>query len=306
MHISSIHIRTRIRNFLLASAALVAFAVGCPVPALSFEVSIVKNADLKPYQDVIRGIRDSCGCDVQEVMLREEDTTETVLRKSPDAVVAIGTSVFRRVRAMKGLPVIYTMVIPSEIAGPLAPNISGVSMDVNPSDSIKSMREVFPRAKRIGLLYDPRFSAALVDNAEEAAAAVGIELVTKQAHDQREIPGLLNELGGKIDILWMLPDPTVITPAMVDYILHFSFENNVPLFTFSPKYVEMGAVAALVVDSYDIGVQAGEIVKTLSTGRRDAIRVYAQKPRFMINTKVAAKMGFKISDNVVKRANTIE
>jgi putative ABC transport system substrate-binding protein len=102
----------------------------------------------------------------------------------------------------------------------------------------------------------------------------------------------------RIDILWMLPDPTVITPAMVEYLFQFSFQYNVPIFSFADKYVEMGAVAALVVDPHDLGVQAGEIVKTLSAGRKGPIRVYARNPRLMINTKMAEKMGLKIRGEI--------
>jgi putative ABC transport system substrate-binding protein len=130
--------------------------------------------------------------------------------------------------------------------------------------------------------------------------------VVKQAHDQREIPRLLDEMRGKIDVLWMLPDPTVITTEMVDYLLRFSFQYNVPIFSFSNKYVEMGAVAALVADPYDMGVQAGEIVNRLQAGRSDAPRAYAKASRLTINTKVAAKMGLKISDEILRRANTID
>lgn len=300
------YIRTHARNIFLAIAALAACTAGCPVPAESFELIVVKNADLKLYQDVIRGIKDSCDCTVHEMMLGEDENTDKVLKKAPDAVVTVGTAVFKKIRSIKTLPVVYTLVMPSETAGPLLPNISGVSMDIDPAASIAAMTEVFPRAKRIGLLYDPRFTAALVGEAVKAATAVGIRLVAKQAHDPREIPGLLDELHGKIDILWMLPDPTVVTAAMVDYLLRFSFQRNVPVFSFSHKYVEMGAVAALVVDPYDMGAQAGEIVNTLSTGRTRAIRVYAQTSRMTINMKVAAKMGLKIRYEIIKRADKIE
>jgi putative ABC transport system substrate-binding protein len=298
--------RTRFLKFLIAAAALTAFAAGCPVHAEAFEVLVVKNADLKPYQDVLQGIRDSCDCEVREFKLQEEEKGENVLRKSPDAVVAIGTSAFKKVRELKGVPVIYTMVMPSELAGPLPPTLSGVSMDIDPAAYIASMREVFPRAKRIGIVYDPRYTAAFVGEAAKAAAAAGLELVQKQAHDPRDIPRLLDELRGKIDIFWMLPDPTVITTAMVDYLLQFSFQHTVPIFSFSNRFAELGAVASLVVDPYDMGAQAGEIINSLSTGRAGALRVYARTARLTINMKVAAKMGLKIKDAISKRAHKIE
>jgi putative ABC transport system substrate-binding protein len=306
MYTLSRYICSHVRNIFLATAAFAAFAAACPVSAESFEIIVVKSAELKPYQEVLRGIRDSCDCTVREFKLQEDEGVEKILKKPPDAVLAIGTSAFKKVREMKSLPVIYTMVMPSEIAGSLRPNISGVSMDSDPVETIVAMREVFPKAKRIGVLYDPRYTEAFVAEAVQAAAAAGIELVVKQAHDQRDIPRLVDEMRNKIDILWMLPDPTVITNTMVEYLLQFSFQYNVPIFSFADKYIEMGAVAALVVDPYSLGVQAGEIVNTLSAGHRDAIRVYARTPRLIINTKVTSKMGLKISDEILKRANKID
>jgi putative ABC transport system substrate-binding protein len=275
-----------------------AFVSGCPVRAESFEIIVVKSAELKPYEEVLRGIRDSCACTVRELKLQENEGVEGILKKPPDAVLAIGTSVFRKVREIKGLPVIYTMVMPSETSGSLSPNISGVSIDNDPVESIMAMREVFPKAKRIGVVYDPRYTAPFVAEATKAAAAAGVELVVKKAHDQRDIPRLVNEMRNRIDILWMLPDPTVITPAMVEYLFQFSFQYNVPIFSFADKYVEMGAVAALVADPHALGVQAGEIVKTLSAGRKGPIRVYARTPRLTINRRVAEKMGLKIRGDI--------
>jgi putative tryptophan/tyrosine transport system substrate-binding protein len=305
MYTLSRYIRSRVRNILLAIAAFAAFAAACPVLAESFEIIVVKSAELKPYEEVLRGIRDSCDCTVRELRLQNGDGSEIILKRSPGAVIAIGSSAFKKVREIQSLPVIYTMVIPSETAG-TSPNISGVSMDSDPVEAISLMMDMFPKAKRIGVLYDPRYTAAFVREALKTADAVGIELVVKQAHDKRDIPRLVDEMRNKIDVLWMLPDPTVITNTMVEYLLQFSFHYNVPIFSFATKYVEMGAVAALVVDPYTLGVQAGEMVKTLSAGRKDAIRVYARSPHLTINTKVAAKMGLKISDEILKRANKIE
>ncbi len=255
---------------------------------------------------MLRGIKDSCSCTVRELKLPEDEGVEKILKASPNAVLAIGTSVFKKVKEIKGLPVIYTMVMPSETAGPLRPNISGVSMDSDPAESIAAIMGVFSKAKSIGIVYDPHYTAALVEEAVKAAASAGIDLVVKQAHDQREIPRLLDELRGRIDVLWMLPDPTVINTAMVDYLLNFSFQYNVPIFSFSNKYVEMGAVAALVADPYNMGVQAGEIVNRLSAGRSNATRAYARTSHLTINTKVAAKMGLKIKDEILRRANIFE
>ncbi|HSQ78732.1 MAG TPA: ABC transporter substrate binding protein, partial [Nitrospirota bacterium] len=255
-----LNIQKRIRPILFALGVLSVLIAFLPIPAHAFNVIVVKSGELKPYQDALRGFRDACNCDAQELKLDEGDGAGTVLRESPDAVVAIGTTVFKKVRGIEGLPVIYAMVMPSEAALSLRPNISGVSMDISPETYIATMKQLFPAAKKIGLLYDPQHTAAFVAEAAKAAHAAGLELVDKQVRDPREIPGLLDMIRGTIDVLWMVPDATIAAPEAVDYLLYFSFQNSVPIFSFSKKYVERGAVAALDVDPYDMGTQAGEIV----------------------------------------------
>ena len=300
------HKHSRIVAIIIALAVLPAFSALCPAQAEARGVIVVKSVDLKPYQEVLRGFKDTCGCPVGEMQIRDREDREKILLRSPDAIVAIGTSVFKQVRDIKDIPVIYTMAMPSETSPSRQPNISGVSMDISPVAYLDAMRELFSRVKRIGILYDPQNTGAYVEDAAQAAKAAGIELVTKQVHDASKIPAALDELQGKIDVLWMLPDPAVATDETVELLLRFSFQHAVPVFSFAKKYVEMGAVASLDVDPYDMGVQAAEILSKVSAGHAGAIRVYARKSHLSINRNVAAKMGLKIKEEALKKVKGYE
>ena len=307
MHTIFRYITSRTRILFLFAAMLSVLAVVCPRSTPACEVVVVNNTDLKPYQDALRGFRDASTCNVRELKLQGGEDDEDVLLHSQDAIVAVGTAAFKKIRTITSLPVVYVMVMPSETApSSLGPNISGVSMDPSPGSSLAAMREVFPWAKKIGLLYDPKRTGAFVDEAVTAARAAGLELIAKQAHNPRDIPRLLEELRSAIDLFWMLPDPTVVTAETTDYLLRFSFQSNVPLFSFSSKYVELGAIAALDTDPYDMGAQAGDIVNRLSLGHKGAIREYARALRLSINEKVAAKMGLTIRSAVIKKAKNGE
>lgn len=301
MRVLPFPIKVRMRALSLFIAALGASAV-CPAPGHSCEVIVVKSADLKPYQDVLRGFKHATSCTVREAALNDGKLLQD---DPPDAVFAIGTSAFKAVKAIKGLPLVYAMVMPSETSGANS-TLSGVSMDISPETYVTAIKEVFPSAKRIGLLYDPRNTRTFVGEAARAASAAGIELVVSEVRAPAEIPALLNALQGKIDVFWMIPDPTLVTSEFVDVLLRFSFEKTVPVFTFSGKYAEMGAVAALEVDPYDMGAQAGEIVNRLTATRSDAIRVYARSSHLVLNMKVANKMGIRIRDEVSRKGKRIE
>jgi putative ABC transport system substrate-binding protein len=70
----------------------------------------------------------------------------------------------------------------------------------------------------------------------------------------------------------------------------------VPVFSFSRKYVDMGAVASLDVDPYDMGTQAAGIASRLIGHTAEPLRVYARKHELSINEIVAAKMGIAIGN----------
>jgi ABC-type uncharacterized transport system substrate-binding protein len=291
--------RSIIKSILLALALLAALTAAAPARAC--EALVVKSADLKPYRDALRGFEDASACEVRVVQAGNGDLAEQLLHGPPDVVVAIGTTAFKKVSILKDLPVVYLMVISSEIDRAPAPNISGVSMDIAPATSFEMMKEIFPASKRVGLLYDPRHTRTFVDEAMRSARSAGIELITRPVHDLSAIMAALGELQDRIDVLWMLPDPTVAAEETVDYLLRFSIQHSLPIFTFSRKYVDMGAIASLDMDPYDMGVQAAGIADRLAAGG-GALRVYARTARLSFNAKAAKKMGLRIRDDVLKKA----
>ena len=127
-------------------------------------------------------------------------------------------------------------------------------------------------------------------------------MTVKEVHDPSGIATALDGMRGKIDLLWMLPDPTVVADETVDYLLRFSIQHNIPIFTFSKKYIEMGAVASLDMDPYDMGVQAAEMVNRTATGGKETARVYARAARLSVNEIAMKKLRLKVADEMVKRA----
>jgi putative ABC transport system substrate-binding protein len=297
--------RSRIAALLLAIAVFLAFTP-VTISAESKKIVVVKSADLKPYQEVLRGLRDGCGCDVQEMKFKSEEDKKNILDSHPQAIVAIGTAAFKKVMTITDLPIIYTMVMPSETPSSLNANISGVSIDISPETYLSTMTALFPKAKRVGLIYDPRNTAEFVGNAVKAASATKIELVTKQVNDPSQIPAVLSEMQQKIDVLWLIPDPTVVTNEIVDYLFRFSFQNNIPIFTFSKKYVEMGAVASLDIDPYDMGEQVASIVNRMVPGQSAGSTAYARKSHLTINKKMATKLGVTIREGTLTEVDKVE
>ena len=226
--------RSRHLKALLLGTTLLLCLFTAPLSEAS-DVILIKDSEIKPYRDAIEGFKSTCNCSVKELDLADLDAVERAITAGPDAVVAVGTRAFRRTRAITHLPVIYTMVMPSETTNRRSSNVSGVSMNISPESYLSTIAALFPGAKRIGLLFDPEHSGPFVEQAVGAASAKGVTLVTRKLHDPRQAPELLERMKGKVDILWMLPDATVVNAETIDHLMLFSFRNNIPLFSFSGK-----------------------------------------------------------------------
>lgn len=286
--------------------ALLSCLLAAPVFGEDHAIIVLKDAEIKPYRDAIRGFKSACGCTVKELELSDNGVPAKVEAARPDAVFAVGTQALRKARTIKNVPVLYTMVMPSEAAALSAGDVSGVSMDISPESYFAAMTALFPARKRIGVISDPEHTGPFIEEATAAARARGITLVVKTIRTPRQAPALLDELRDKIDVLWMLPDATFVNSETVDYLMLFSFQNNVPVFSFAKKYVEKGAVAALAIDPYDLGVQAGELVQSLLQGGKGPLRAYARTPRLIVNMKVAAKVGLRINGEAIRNAEKVE
>lgn len=274
----------------------------------AYEAVVLKSADIKPYNDALKGFQSSCGCSVRTLAVDATNggsVSDEISRLHPDVVVAIGMDALARVSTVTDLPVIYVMVPGIPFVGQRA-NVSGVSMYISPSKYLDSMLKLFPRMKRVGLIYEPKSSEAYVKEAMRAAAARGIRLIAKKAGTADAVPSLMDGLKGQIDLFWMLPEAGLLNPATVDSMLLFSFEKKIPIFTFSKKYVDMGAVAALTVDPFGMGAQAGMIAKRLKEGASGQIRVDADVSGLVVNRKVMEKLGIGLNAKTTGRGKNAD
>lgn len=279
----------------------------------AFTAAVLKSSDIKPYSEAVEGFEEQCGCAVEEFNLADLDRLDvlkTLLNVNPDLILVVGfdalTVAHAEIMSIRRLPVVYAMIpqFPSFVLDDN--NISGVTMRVGAGRYLDAILDILPGAKRVGVVYDPKNLEPFVKEAVEAARAKGVELVLRKVSRPADAPSLIDGLKGTVDTVWMLPDITVINPIIVEHLLLFSFQNRIPVFTFSRKYVELGAVASLDIIPSDIGRQAGGIAKELITGKsKPPVRVDAKKAVLAINRRIALKLGIKIRDEILKKADVV-
>ena len=267
--------------------------------AATARITAVQSINIKPYNDSLKGFINECMCDVDQVILSDLYGVDikTKLRNSkPDVIVAIGIDALKRVKAINDIPIVYLMVLnsQSELSG--NNNITGVNMNIAPERQLRIIKETNPKINRIGVIFDPARKSQYVRNVIQIASSMKIKMITKEIHNLKDFPVILNSMKDEIDAYWMLPDVTVVKAETVELVMLFSLENRVPVITFADKYLDMGAMMSLGIDAHDIGRQAAKIVKSILAGAQiEEKSINARRVVVTINQKVARKLGITIS-----------
>jgi len=286
-------------NYILPILAILAL-FPLASPAIAWDVLVVQKYRAKPYADVVRGFESVAG-DKTSVLVLEESSDEAPLREirrhSPDLILALGAEALSQVRKIGNIPIIYCMVLnPAPLVGN-EDNITGISMNVAPEKQLAHLHKVLPDLKKIGTIYSPGKSGAFVEKARVAAQKTGIGLVSVKVEQAKDFPRALESLPRDIDAYWMLPDSTVTPPEAVEALILFSIRTKIPIFTFSDRYLRLGAFMSLELNTFDLGKQAGEMAKKIRSGTavKDIPRAFADQATISINHAVAAKFGIPLN-----------
>lgn len=272
------------------------------------EIVVVQSTHVKPYEEAIQGFESICDSEIQRIMISESqgiDVVREIRQKRPDMVLAIGKDALSAVKRIGNIPIVYLMVLNPQSILSGEKNITGVSMNIPPDRQLRALLHTLPHTKNVGLLYDPDRTGFFVKEARHAAREMGLALIVKEIHSPREVPSSMMDMREKIDVFWMLPDITVMTPETVEFLLLFSLKQQIPLLAFSEKYLELGAFISTGIDAFDMGAQAGEMANKILSGREaNHIRqADARKCIISTNLMIAGKLGIHVNMAMASEAH---
>ncbi len=275
------------------------------------DVVVVKGYNIPPYDEAVKGFKAACGCAFTELVSSEmeEDTAIREIKKLRPAVVfAVGTEALSLVKALRTVPIVYAMVPDSQLPPPKEKNASGVSMNLSPERYLGELKKVLPGTRRVGMAFDPAKTGQYAKKAIFDAQSAGITLIAKEVHGPRDVLAAIEKMKNEIDVFWLLPDSTVVTPETIEYLFYFSFENRVPVLAFAEKYVHLGALMSLSIDVSDVGRQAGELARKALAGnslQETSGPAIPEKTVLSINLRTAQKMSIPISKEIINNAKIV-
>ena len=298
-------------------AGLLLLWLGLASSAAAQTYAIVKTTDdIPPFDAAIAGLKETAGGSAVIGSLgadpgRWEKVRDKLAKKSPTIWVPVGPLALKQAAGLDA-PIVFTMVATPErsLPGGSADNVCGVTMRLSIDVQLREIRSLLPKAKKLGVLYDPSnaVSARAVKQAESAAGALGFTLVKGEMTDAGQLSRELDEvLGGGIDALWLIADRTVMPPRSQDafkYVAETTAKAGVPVVAYAQKLTQAGALFSLGPDYADIGAQAGEMLKKVAGGAKPSELGIenARTVSLSVNTRVASALGISLPAEALERA----
>jgi len=188
---------------------------------------------------------------------------------------------------------------------------TGSTILVSPGKQIEALIEADPQVKRVGVLFTDgdKTSIDMLDRARQDAAKLGAEIVAIPVTEEKNSStNALDQLAGKVDAIWVIPDPASTGPQAFTGALQFSKDHKVPILGSSSGMVHAGALLALSANLFDLGDMMAEMAVPIIDGSSKPADVRVRGPRktqLSVNLDAARDLGIKIPDSMLHLADEV-
>jgi putative ABC transport system substrate-binding protein len=180
--------------------------------------------------------------------------------------------------------------------------LSAIYLDQPLTRHLSLIKQVFPQAKRLGVLWGPD-SMLSASHLKAVASASGMSLREARVTGDTGVFAGLNEVLGDSDVFLALADPLVFNGTSIQNILLATFRAGVPMVAFSPAYVRAGALMALYTSPAQAGGQAADLVANVLAGK--GLPEQAIEPNDFevgVNQHVARSLGLTLDGAALRLA----
>lgn len=247
-----------------------------------------------------QGSADTCGTIVNTFVSRRVDL---ILANATPALLAAANRTTE-------IPILGTSITDygktfniADFGGVIGGNISGTSDKVQASVQAAAMKELFPDAKTVGLLYcsaEPN-SEYQVAEIEPQLQALGYRTVRYKFSESTEIVGVVSRAAAECDALYIPTDNTAASNA--ETIYGAMGDSKKPIFTGEKGICSGCGVATLSIDYYTLGYETGKMAAEILRGEAKisemAIR-YDANPKKLYNERICRDLGFTAPDGYEK------
>lgn len=232
-----------------------------------------------------------------------------------DLILAIATpSAQAAYNATKDIPILITAVTDPVGAGLVKSrqkpetNVSGTSDATPIASQFSLIKELLPKAKKIGIIYNTseQNSIAQVVEARRIAKELGLNIVESGVTNVNEIAQALDVILDEVDVLYTPTDNLIVsaTPLVVSKTL----EKKIPLIGCIEDQVNNGALATETIDYFKLGYQTGQVaVKIIKGEKVSEIPVETlTNTELILNETTAKLLNIELSKELLSRAKIVK
>ena len=314
-------LKTKITSFLLGAQLLCAtMAYAEPT-----NIYISKIVDHPALDATAKGIIDAlkaAGYDGTDLNLRIESAqgnpalaqqiASKFVNLQPALVVGIGTvsaQSFAKYALEKKVKLVFSSITDPAGAGLVIKEpdtIYGVSNFIDLGPQLALFKEIMPKLKTIGVLYNPgeSNSVSIVKKLEVVCPKLGLKLATQTIAKTADVAQGITKLSQTVDAIFISNDNTAL--SAMPLIIKTTQKAGIPVFVSDADAVETGAVAALGPNQYEVGQQTGRMMVRLLRGQPMPAAVeYPAKTDLVLNLDAAAKFGLTIPKALIQKASKV-
>ena len=314
--------KTLKRVFAVALATLTAMsATACGSEKAKYEIGICQivqhdalDAATKGFMDALEELMgDDVSFDVQNAQ-GDSATCSTIINKfvssNVDLILANATPPLQAAaNATSDIPILGTSVTDyatalgmDSFSGATGKNVSG-TCDLAPLDQQAAMiKELFPDAKNVGLLYcsaEPN-SEFQIKKITEYLQGYGMTCTNYSFVDSNDIAAVVNTAVASSDVLYIPTDNTAASnTAVIDGIARAA---KVPIVAGEQGICSGCGIVTLSIDYYSIGYEAGKMAYEILVNGADIKTMevkYADKFEKKYNKEICEALGITVPSDYV-------
>ncbi len=274
-------------------------AAGGPAASAAEATSVaaVLSSEIGPYQEALKGLQGEMP-DVSAFFLTRG---EPEIPASARVIVLFGSKAAIR-EYPDGAVLVYAMA-----SGVMLRTKRSVKISMLPEHRtlLSDLRIIQPELKRLGILWVSPHFKTYASELSEAAKAFGISIESSQMDDESDLPEHLRRLYGKVDAIWLVPDPLLVNPKGLPVFIEFSHANRVPLFVPTGGLTDQGATAAVGPTFREMGRLAAAAAKKALKDEAQESTIYSSNVEIIINKTAAAQVGLKIPKEALRNAHQV-
>ena len=194
----------------------------------------------------------------------------SIQKADPEIIFCIGAGAYLLAsEKMPERPIVFSSVL-NWMRLQMTHQTYGVSSELHAGMQMMLFKYIFPKLKKIGIIYSEEFNQQWVESVRETAAETGVVIIGRPLVKNNDPFNELKTLLPETDVFWLISDPTLIpdTDTLIR-ILKICDEMNKPVFSYMNALADYGATLIVSPDYRTIGRQAADIATDLMARNKE-------------------------------------